>query len=206
MNKVLTQPPLGFPAIMGALFGLILCAAVIAVATTQPAFAIPGAPAPSTYTSPFGYQITLPDGWRRSTTLSLTLTGTQKLGHDVFTRRAATDESSQLAAYTESPGPAWQGTVVVEVYQNPKNLSPTVWANTTLLTGWAKGQTVDSAQFAGTTAGRITNGTKYTVVYYVGSAGKMYAVGYHADNPAWIPQGVDRNTLGSIAASFKTVP
>lgn len=170
-------------------------------------FARPSAAASSTYTSTFGYQLTLPDGWRQSAKLSRVITGnTVHLGHDTFTVRSDQDESRLIAQFPETLGPEWQYVVVVEVYNNPTNLSASQWANTPLLAGWAKGQTVSSVTFDGKSAARITNGARYSVAYYVAVPGKMFLVGERADTPAWFPSGAQTSTLDGIVSSFHTTP
>jgi hypothetical protein len=202
VRKLLDRAPrAGSRLVIGAAASLVLTLALVFIAQQQ------SAAASTTFTSTFGYQISLPSGWRQSTLISRAIAGDAlHLGHDVFTVRSDTEER-QLASRSEgTPGPAWQGVVAVEAYNNPTNLTSSQWASSPLLAGWAKGQTLDVVTFDGKSIARLTNGARYSVAYFVAVPGKMLLVGERADTPTMFAAGVTKATLDSIVASFHALP
>ena len=165
----------------------------------------PVAPASAYLSQTLGYEVQLPGGWRRSTTLSaLVRNGNLKLGHEVFTIRSLTDEAGVLA--DPGPGAAWSYVAVVEQWRDPSGWSAMAWATDPLLAGWAQGQVVESAVIDGHVAAKVTNGPRFSVAYYVYDAGRMFVVGYKIDAPDWKPSAATDSDLRAIVASFHITP
>jgi hypothetical protein len=184
-------------------------AAVIAIAalgaTALAATRGPVDPAIAYVSQTLGYEVQLPGGWRRSTTLSaLVNNGNLKLGHEVFTIRSLSDEASAI----EDPGPGagWSYVAVVEQWRDPAAWSAVAWATDPLLAGWAKGQVVETATIDGHLAAKVTNGPRFSVAYYVYDAGRMFVVGYKVDAPDWKPSAATESDLRAIVASFHITP
>jgi hypothetical protein len=184
-------------------------AAVVAIAalgaTALAATRGPVGPLTAYASQTLGYEVQLPAGWRRSTTLSaLVRNGTLKLGHEVFTIRSVADEAGVLN--DPGPGAAWSYVAVVEQWRDPAGWSAMAWATDPLLAGWAKGQVVESAVIDGHAAARVTNGPRFSVGYYVQDAGRMFVVGYKVDAPDWKPSAATDADLRAIVASFHISP
>lgn len=158
----------------------------------------------------FGYELTLPSGWRRSEALSLPrLDGGSPLGMDMFTRRDQADERAQLqrGQALPWPGPAWVFTVTVVVWSDPTRMSPLEWVNSRQ-SGWSRDQIVESARLAGRPAVRLTHDVRFSVAYFVGHDDRMYQIGMRFDAPDTMqPAGYSRADLDAIVASLRfTVP
>jgi len=165
----------------------------------------PAAPASAYVSQTLGYEVQLPSGWRRSTTLSaLVRNGNLKLGHEVFTIRSLADEAGVLA--DPGPGAAWSYVGVVEQWRDPAGWSAMAWATDPLLAGWAQGQVVETAVIDGHVATKVTNGPRFSVAYYVQDNGRMFVVGYKIDAPDWKPSAATEADLRSIVASFHITP
>jgi len=188
--------------------GAVLLALVVAGAVgLMPAVQTNAAPQTvTTYTnSSYGFQLTLPDGWRRSSTLSNTRgLDSRLLAWDVFTARTETDETS-----ASRQGPAkdlprsWQYVIEVEVWNNPNGLTAMQWALDPNLAGWTKNQVIDSATLGPRTVARQTGGPLHAVSYYVAARSYMFRLGYYRGEPAARPAGATDTALGSIAQSFR---
>ena len=184
-------------------------AAVIAIAalgvTALAATRGPVAPTAAYVSQTLGYEVQLPGGWRRSTTLSaLVRNGNLKLGHEVFTLRTIADETGVLT--DPGPGAAWSYVAVVEQWRDPAGWTAMAWATDPLLAGWAQGQVVETAVIDGHVAAKVTNGPRFSVAYYVQDNGRMFVVGYKVDAPDWKPSAATEADLRSIVASFHVTP
>jgi len=165
----------------------------------------PVAPTGAYVSQTLGYEVQLPSGWRRSTTLSaLVRNGTLKVGHEVFTIRSLADEAGVLG--DPGPGAAWSYVGVVEQWRDPAGWSAMAWATDPLLAGWAQGQAVETAVLDGHVAAKVTNGPRFSVAYYVPDGGRMYVVGYKVDAPDWKPSVATEADLRAIVASFHITP
>lgn len=185
-------------SVMAVAFAFVLAGAAVSVAAVLP----PGAPRSpmATYESAeLGYRVELPAQWRRSTALSRVPDNGYLHGHDVFTARTTTDEDAATQA-SHGLGPAWQGTVLVEVYRNPAGLTPLQWA-TRPEWDWRNGQVVETnVVFAGRVAVRITNGARFAVAYYVANGSEVFVVGT-VKGPFRAAAATDSD-MAAIATSF----
>lgn len=186
-----------------------LVAAVIAIAglgaTALAATRGPVGPTTGYASQTLGYEVRLPDAWRRSTVLStLVQNGTLKVGHEVFTIRTGADEATSLS--DPGPGAAWSYVAVTEQWRDPAGWSAMAWASDPLLAGWAQGQVVESAVLDGRAAAKVTNGPRFSVAYYVQDGTRMFVVGYKVDAPQWKPLAATESDLQAIVASFHIAP
>jgi len=145
----------------------------------------------------FGYHVDLPASWRHSPRLSRLINGTYNRGHDLFTIRTDSDEAA--AAHDHWLGPAWQGTVLIEVYGNG-GLTAQQWA-TRPEWDWRDGQVVDTVTFAGRQAVRIRGGARFSVAYYVTNGTDIYVVGLIKGTSQ--PTTATDGDLNMIAGSFR---
>jgi hypothetical protein len=147
----------------------------------------------------FGYHVDLPASWRHSPRLSRFINGSYSRGHDVFTIRSDSDELA--AAQDHWLGPAWQGTVLIEVYRN-SGLTAMQWA-TRPEWDWRDGQVVDTLTFAGRQAVRIRGGARFSVAYYVTNGTDIYVVGLIKGTSQ--PAAATDGDLNMIAGSFRFI-
>lgn len=197
-----------WPKVAFALLGLIGVMVITIVLAMQ------GSAAPSavtTYTnSTYGFQVSLPDGWRRSLVLSNTqgLESTRPtsrlLAWDVFTARSEAEEATAATQGNVETFPrSWQYVVEVEVWSNPLGLTPLEYASDANLAGWAHGQVIDSITLGGRTVARQTGGAVHAVSYYVAVRSYMFRVGHHNGDGVSRPPAASDTALQSIAQSMR---
>lgn len=190
-------------------FGLVvagLAILLIALASVVAPTLSLGAPASTTlYTnSAYGYELTLPDGWRHSDLLSNAGTPDRHpVASDIFTARSTADEAAGYQHGETFLPPAWQWAVQVEVWDNPKALSPMAWASDPNLAGWAKGQTVSSVTLGGQPAARQVGGAHHAVSYYVAAGAYMFRIGYFVGSSTSRPTLATDANLNSTITSFR---
>jgi len=197
-------------AVIAAL-GIIGVLALYALRSEPPA-ATSGAG--QTYTSPLGYTIQLPAGWRRSDLLSQTgpvPNGDPEIvATDVFTIRDPAKER-ELRDRTDTGSGPLEYTSVVSIYRNSRALTPRAYAEREQ---GAYGLTVVSIEdmtFQGRPAARTTwrwaPGEQRSYATYVRDAlGRMWIVGFYLAHPVReLPPGATHEVLRGITDSSRFI-
>ncbi|HAF09782.1 MAG TPA: hypothetical protein DCK98_06845 [Chloroflexi bacterium] len=184
-------------------FGLLLVV-VASLAATVPTVAAPAPPTTYANTT-YGFELTLPDGWHRSDVLSNTkgLGDSRLLEWDVFTARTPASEKAGAVLSEVGLPPAWQWTVEVEVWNNPKGLSALAWASDPNLAGWARGQTIKTVTVNNQAAAQQVGGALHAVSYYVAAKGYMFRFGFYQGTPEERPTLATDAGINGILASFR---
>lgn len=190
--------------------------AVTAAATpTSPVASAPATASPTgrvgfaTHENPIlGYRISLPDAYRRLTSVVLT-GGGENLGSELYTRRTELEERELCLRHQGGVPPReWETDVVILIYRNIGNVSAAQWANTPRVPdgqALSMHRTVEPVTVDGRPAVRLvweqTKGGE-TAGYVIPANERMYVLMPPVSSlPSQLPKG----WLDDIATSFRAI-
>jgi hypothetical protein len=165
----------------------------------------------SIYSSPAGYSVSLPTGWRRSDLQSRMTPkdNPDELSIETFTTRTPADEAAQLPRADTGLGPAQFYTASVGVYRNSRNETAMAYAERMkglygLVVVSVEPTTVDGRPGAKTTLKFTSNDAQSFYTVNVQDGDRMWVIGYRlapssAENP---PVATEPGVRG-IVESFK---
>jgi hypothetical protein len=165
----------------------------------------------SIYSSPAGYSVTFPGGWRRSDLQSRMAPkdNPDELSIETFTTRTPADEAAQLPRSDTGLGPAQFYTAFVGIYRNTRNETAVAYAErlkalSGLVPISTEVTTVDGRAGAKTTFKFTTSDTQSFYTLYVQDSDRMWMIGYYlAPSAAQIPPGATEPAVRGIVESFK---
>ena len=172
-------------------------------------------PATTTYRSPLGYSVQLPNGWRRSDLQSRTTPfppgqgDPDLLGTELFTRRTPTDEQEAIRRSDTGVGPALEYTAIVGLYRNSRNLSAMAYADREkgafgLNVVSIEPTTVDGRAGVKTTFKFTTSDPTAMYALYVPDADRMWVIRYFTAPPGVAPPaGATEPAVSGIVESFR---
>lgn len=155
-----------------------------------------------------GYRISLPDAYRRLTSVVLT-GGGENLGSELFTRRTELEERELCLRHQGGvPPPEWETDVVILIYRNIGNVPAAQWANTPRVPdgqALSTHRTVEPFTVDGRQAVRLvweqTKGGE-TAGYLISANERMYVLMPPVSSlPSQLPKG----WLDDIATSFRAI-
>jgi hypothetical protein len=203
-------------AIPGRVIVLIALLAVIAaggwlaveatrtMAPSGSAAAARGAGATVHQNATFGYEVSLPPGWRRSDVLSYEKPHALLfLGREVFTTRSVDDENRLVTGGQTVLNPALDFIVEIEVRRNPDGLSSRQWATSARHSPQSVRQVVADTVVDRTPATTVTDNGYHSGVHYIARDGLMFIVAYRDVDPRLRPAGGDPAALQAVFRSFR---
>lgn len=179
-----------------------------AVTTTQAMASPTGRAGFTIHQNPIlGYRISLPDAYRRLTSVVLT-GGGENLGNETYTRRTEIEER-ELCLRPQGDGPPArerEADVVVLIYRNIDNVSATQWANTPRVPdsqAFSKDRTVQPVSVDGRDAIRLVwQRTNETAAYVIPANDRLFVIA----PPVWsFPSSLPQGWLDDIAMSFQAI-
>jgi hypothetical protein len=176
----------------------------------------PGTSSPSSYESPLGYSVRLPEGWRRSESQSRTTPfppgggDPDMLGSERFTARTPADEERAIRASDTGVGPALAYTAGVSLYRNTRNLSALAYADREkgaygVLSVSIEPTMVDGRAGAKSTFKFTQADTRTFYSLYVPEGDRMWVIQYFLSYPdaSDVPPSATEEEVRSIVESFR---
>ena len=177
----------------------------IGTVTNAPATSAPARTAATYANTTYGFNLTLPEPYRKSARLSLANTGSQRpAAQDVFTARTEADEASVSSEPCQTGVCAiWNYVVVVSVNLGAGTQSPREWYTST---SSSAGEVIEDTTMDGRPAAKITNGSRYPLQYVIKERDRMFVVGFHIFRNVQVPAGATKQKLEEILTSFRFTP
>jgi len=171
----------------------------------------PTAFAGSIYSSPAGYTVSLPGGWRRSDLQSRMTPkdNPDELSIETFTTRTPADEAAQMARSDTGIGPAQIYTATVALYRNSRNETAMAFAQRVnggygLVPLSVEPTTVDGRAAVKTTFKFATDNGQSFYTVYVQDGDRIWAIGYFlAPSNLDTPAGATEAGVRGIVESFQ---
>lgn len=181
-----------------------------ATSSTVPSVS-PTAFAGSIYSSPAGYSVSLPSGWRRSDLQSRMTPkdNPDELSIETFTTRTPADEAAQLPRSDTGLGPAQYYTASVAINRNSRNETAMEYAQRMkglygLLVVSVEPTTIEGRAAVKTTFKFASGDPQTFYTLYVQDGDRMWVIGYVlAPASAQIPPGATEPAVRGIVESFK---
>jgi hypothetical protein len=162
----------------------------------------------SIYSSPAGFSVSLPSGWRRSDLQSRMTPkdNPDELSIETFTTRTPADEAEAMTHADTGIGPAQMYTAFVGVYRNSRNETAMAYAQrmkagSGLVAVSIEPTTVDGRAGVKTTFKFTPSDSQSFYALYVLDGDRMWVIGYYLGLP--VPPGASEPAVRSIAESFK---
>jgi hypothetical protein len=165
----------------------------------------------SIYSSPAGYSVSLPGGWRRSDLQSRMTPkdNPDELSIETFSTRTPADEAEAMRRSDTGVGPSLVYTASVGLYRNTRNESALAYAEREkgalgLIVVSVEPATVDGRAAAKTTFKFSSADSKTFYALYVTDGDRIWVIRYFLGRPTDpVPAGATEEGVRSIVESFK---
>jgi hypothetical protein len=164
----------------------------------------------SVYSSPAGYSVSLPSGWRRSDLRSRMTPrdNPDELSIEAFTFRTPADEQAAMQRSEVGIGEWYFYTAFVGVYRNVRNETAMAYADRLkgaygIFPVSVEPTTVDGRAGAKTTFKFTASDTQSFYTLYVPDGDRMWVIGYYLAPSGQTPAGATEPAVRGIVESFK---